>query len=276
MNVYQDTLPRRRVESESVKTEDVYQTLHQPPTVKNPNSTHEPVRSSRLMTVLLIFNTLLLIVIVILIGLSTANQLQLAEVNKPESQSAEVNELKASGEDSEREELWRLHDGVFYLFWEAKGNCTEALNFCRDRNSRIATTSNWDRLFMDGYFYHPANPDYVDWILSQANGRKLWVNMDGDTTGHLNETLRQCPLDEENPGNSEDVQGWVCEIRPWRYRRYRGYEDYDDYHFRDIVPKYPTAAPERESSASSAASLLSVKIYIITVSVLASLHPLHF
>ena len=40
MNVYEDTMPRSRMESEGVKTEDVYQTLHQPPSVKNPNPTH--------------------------------------------------------------------------------------------------------------------------------------------------------------------------------------------------------------------------------------------
>ncbi|KAL6464059.1 hypothetical protein MHYP_G00284500 [Metynnis hypsauchen] len=282
MNVYEDAPSGSRMESESAKTEDVYQTLHQPPSVKNPNPTHEPVRSCRIKTVLMVFNTLLLIVILILIGISTAaNQLQLAEVNKPESQSAEENELEASGEDSETEELWRLHHDVFYLFWEAEGNCTEALNFCEDRNSIIATTSGWDGFFHDGLifqdeFHQAKSSDHVHWFLSQANGRKLWVNMEGDTTGCLNETLRQCPPDEENPGNAEGMQGWVCEIRPRRYhrhyRRYRRYHEEHHGYFRDIVPEYHTAAPEWESSASSAASVLSVKIYIITLSVLASLH----
>ncbi|KAL7835163.1 hypothetical protein SRHO_G00294100 [Serrasalmus rhombeus] len=36
--------------SECVKTENVYQMLHQPPSVKNPNPAHEPVRSSRAPT----------------------------------------------------------------------------------------------------------------------------------------------------------------------------------------------------------------------------------
>ena len=81
------------------------------------------------------------------------------------------------GEDSEREELWRLHDDVFYLFWEAEGSCSEALNFCEDRNSRIATTSSWDGLFDHDWsflgepFYHPANPDHVasEFILNLVN-----------------------------------------------------------------------------------------------------------
>ncbi|XP_037389141.1 uncharacterized protein LOC119262217 [Pygocentrus nattereri] len=275
MNVYEDAPSGSRMEmSECVKTEDVYQTLHQPPPVKNPNPAHEPVRSCRIKTVLMIFNTLLLIVILILNGLSTANQLQSAEVNKPEPQSADVKEMKASGEDSEREELWRLHDDVFYLFWEAEGNCSEALKFCKDRNSEIATTSGWDRfdhwMFLDESFHHPANPDHELWILSQANGRKLWVNMDSDTTGPLNETFRHCPPDEETPGNAEGMQGWVCEIRPRHlsHRHYRHFlsrrrylEDYEDY-FGDIVPDYDTAAPEHEIPALS---VLSVKIYIITL-----------
>ncbi|XP_037389576.1 uncharacterized protein LOC119262274 [Pygocentrus nattereri] len=165
MNVYEDAPSGSRMEmSECVKTEDVYQTLHHPPPVKNPNPTHEPVRGCRIKTVLMVFNTLLLIVILILIGIFTANQLQSAEVNKPEPQSADVKETKASGKDSEREELWRLHDDVFYLFWEAEGNCSEALKFCKDRNSEIATTSGRDRfdhwIFLDESFHHPANPDH--------------------------------------------------------------------------------------------------------------------
>ncbi|KAL7835160.1 hypothetical protein SRHO_G00294070 [Serrasalmus rhombeus] len=182
MNVYEDAPSGSRMELEGVKTEDVYQTLHQPPPVKNSNPTHEPVRSCRIKTKLMVFNTLLLIVILILIGIFSAKKQQSADLNKPQ----------ASGGDSEREELWRLHRGVFYLFWEAEGNCTEALKFCEDRNSRMGTVTHENK----------------DWILSQANGRKLWVKMDGATTGPLNKTLRQCPLDKGNSANSEEVQGW--------------------------------------------------------------------
>ncbi|KAL6464062.1 hypothetical protein MHYP_G00284530 [Metynnis hypsauchen] len=201
MNVYEDTLPRSRMESECVKTEDVYQTLHQPPSVKNPNPPHEPVRSFRIKTKLMVFNTLLLIII--LIGVFLAKDFK----------SAEVNELKASGEDSETEELWRLHHGVFYLFWEAEGNCTEALKFCEDRNSEIAAMQKHSNLGYGccSFIHHPAKPDQ-NWILSQANGRKLWMNIVGVATGHLNETLHQCPMDKVNPGNTEGMQGWICEI----------------------------------------------------------------
>ncbi|KAL7835158.1 hypothetical protein SRHO_G00294050 [Serrasalmus rhombeus] len=219
MNVYEDAPSGSRMELECVKTEDEgmkmedeCQTLHHPPSVKNPNPTHEPVRSCRIKTVLMIFNTLLLIIL-ILIGLSTAIQLQ----------SAEVKELKASGE-----ELWRLHDGAFYLFWEAEGSCSEALKFCEDRNSRITTMTVLEKYYIDRsikieHFHRPAS--HMLWILSQANGRKLWVNMDSDTTGPLNETLRHCPPVGKNPGNAEGMQGWVCEIRPQNlsYRHCRHY-----------------------------------------------------
>ncbi|KAL7837929.1 hypothetical protein AOLI_G00263330 [Acnodon oligacanthus] len=236
MNVYEDALPRSRMELERVKTEDecmktedVYQTLHQPPSVKNPNPTHEPVRSCGIEMVLMVFNTLLLIIILILIGIFS--------------------------EDSGREELWRLHRAVFYLFWEAEGSCTEALNFCRDRNSDMGTVTHENK----------------EWILSQANGRKLWVYMDGVTTGPLNKTLRQCPLDGGN--SAEDAQGWVCEggqgkhLQVPRFLRetpllldfYDGinsgdYEEFEQYTLAAALPEEPTAGPERERPASSAAS----------------------
>ncbi|KAL6464064.1 hypothetical protein MHYP_G00284550 [Metynnis hypsauchen] len=284
MNVYQDTLPRSRMEDECVKTDDVYQTLHQPPSVKNPNPTHEPVRSFRIKTVLMVFNTLLLIVILILIGISTAKNQQSADLNKPQA--------SVLGEDSETEELWRLHHSVFYLFWEAEGNCTEALKFCEDRNSRMGTVTHENK----------------DWILSQADGRKLWVKVDGATTGPLNKTLRQCPLDGGNSANSEDVQGWVCESGQQKHLQipkfpiqtdplFNFYDsisfedygeeayptfDYPTFDYEMFISKAdlsedPTAGPERDSPASSAASLLSVTslVCIITVSALASLRPLH-
>ncbi|XP_036436718.1 uncharacterized protein LOC118814929 isoform X2 [Colossoma macropomum] len=301
MNVYEEAPSGSRVESEcvkmedecvktddeGVKTEDVCQTLQSTPPVENPNPTHKPVRSCRIKTKLLLFNTLLLIVILIMIGLFIAKKPQAPAAEN--QQNTEVSRTEDAGVDDESGsgELWILHDGMFYLFWEDEGSCAEAEKFCKERNSRIGTVTNKNE----------------DWILSQANGRKLWVNMDGDTAGPLNKTLGQCPQDEGNSANSEDVQGWVCESGQLKslqipespnrtppsfsfydsfifddYEEAADYSitDYEEYSLEYAPSENPTAAPEHESSASSAASLLSVKIYIITVSVLASLRPLHF
>ncbi|KAI4884764.1 hypothetical protein NFI96_005971 [Prochilodus magdalenae] len=58
-------------------------------------------------------------------------------------------------------ELWRLHHGVSYLFSEAEGSCAEAQKFCLQKHSEVATMTNANK----------------DWIASQAEGRKLWMNM---------------------------------------------------------------------------------------------------
>ncbi|KAI4883445.1 hypothetical protein NFI96_024505, partial [Prochilodus magdalenae] len=68
---------------------------------------------------------------------------------------------------SESAELWRLHHGVSYLFSEAEGSCAEAQKFCRQKHSEVATMTNANK----------------DWIASQAEGRKLWLNMAGKGYG---------------------------------------------------------------------------------------------
>ncbi|XP_036436738.1 cytokinesis protein sepA-like isoform X1 [Colossoma macropomum] len=125
--------------SECVKTEDVYQTLQYPPSVKNPNPTHGSQWSSRLMMILLIFNTLFLVIILILIGLFRPVM-------------------------DEKKEAWLLYDGSFYLIWEAEGNCTEAAKFCRARGSniRLAVLTQRNR----------------DWLVTQAKKKKLLVAED--------------------------------------------------------------------------------------------------
>ncbi|KAI4883443.1 hypothetical protein NFI96_024506, partial [Prochilodus magdalenae] len=423
MNVYEDTVVRSRMEmSECSKTEDVYQTLHRPPAVSIPNSTHEPVRPRRLKTMLPIFNTLLLVAIVVMLGLhdwimafhpyplrchaqeaisqldsyvhcrsmatdmalhglametpsnpsrksvralalfwlmrlpilfssswcqrsksdffdlndgglkalqpltlcqrdttgGTATKQSLPALlmgmvelrpaegvntvcaakrlaqtypvaNEP--RSTEVNNPQASGvvEGNKREELWRLHGGVFYLFWEAEGNCTAAVKFCEDRNSEVVTIHNSEGQNTEGSghsdydyldFYFNTNPDllatapshycYVclclqDWILSQANGRKLWINIVGVTTTHLNESLYHCPPDDEN---SDTMQGWVCESPQRPNFGFFHRKMFRDHFFLDT----PTELPE--SSASTAVSVHSVKVYVITASVLSLLCPL--
>ncbi|KAI4901358.1 hypothetical protein NFI96_032158 [Prochilodus magdalenae] len=455
MNVYEDTVVRSRMEmSECSKTEDVYQTLHRPPAVSIPNSTHEPVRPRRLKTMLPIFNTLLLVAIVVMLGLhdwimafhpyplrchaqeaisqldsyvhcrSMATDmhglametpsnpsrksvralalfwlmrlpilfssswcqrsksdffdlndgglkalqpltlcqrdtsggtptkqslpallmgmvelrtlhtwgwtfratlslqpdgihsvsgshrflkvlaaflvLRLAQPRMPqfakEPRSTEVNNPQASGvvEGNKREELWRLHDDVFYLFWEAEGNCTAAVKFCEDRNSEVVTIHNSEGQNTEGSghsdygymdFYFNTNPDLLARLDSVSGKREeavdqyrkilnvvhhflefpSGINKGGVTTTHLNESLYHCPPDDEN---SDTMQGWVCESPQRSNFGFFHRKLFRDHFFLDT----PTELPE--SSASTAVSVHSVKVYVITASVLSLLCPL--
>ncbi|XP_066518266.1 uncharacterized protein [Hoplias malabaricus] len=139
--------------------------------------------------VLLTFNTLLLIVILILIGIF------ISAGRKDQSISSEP-----------REELWHLHGNMFYLFWDAEGSCSDATQFCNDRDSEIAELTHENR----------------DWILLRVKGKKLWMNTELIKDGNLKEMLYPCPQDpeESDSGHAGSVEGWVCATRP--HRRWRG------------------------------------------------------
>ncbi|XP_049321616.1 uncharacterized protein LOC111190854 [Astyanax mexicanus] len=127
------------------KTEDVYQTLHHPPAVKNLHPEPGSERSSKLMMMLMIFNSLLLIAGLILIGLFYRPVLE------------------------ENKGAWLLHDNSFYLILEAEGNCTKAANFCSAKASNI-------RLAV-------LTPELRDWLITQAKGRRLLVAQDESVSG---------------------------------------------------------------------------------------------
>ncbi|XP_049321157.1 collagen alpha-2(IV) chain-like [Astyanax mexicanus] len=131
--------------SSSEKTEDVYQTLNQPSVVKNLHPEPGSERSSKLMMMLMIFNSLLLIAVLILIGLFYRPVLE------------------------ENKGAWLLYDNSFYLIWEAEGNCTKAANYCSAKASNI-------RLAV-------LTPKLRDWIIAQAKGRKLLVAEDESVSG---------------------------------------------------------------------------------------------
>ncbi|XP_076863880.1 uncharacterized protein LOC143516196 [Brachyhypopomus gauderio] len=172
--------------SKNVRTEDMYETLKQPPVVKNSHSTHASWMDRKLQT-LLIFNTLLMIIILIVTGFLAATHLQ---------RSGSALEL------NDNRELWHLYEGVYYLIWDAKGNCAEAEKFCQQKNSEIGNMTDTNK----------------NWFLSVSQSKKLWINM--SQIGHktLDETFYQCPcchgdmMDLTVP-ESEEMQGWVCERR---------------------------------------------------------------
>ncbi|XP_072547550.1 uncharacterized protein [Salminus brasiliensis] len=128
----------------SARTEDVYQTLYHPPVVKNTHPPNESARGTKLMVMLLVFNSLFLIVILILIGLFRLG----LEENKG---------------------VWLLHDNSFYFIWEAEGNCSKAGNYCSAKadNIRLAVLT----------------PKLRDWLITQAKGRRLLVAEDESLSG---------------------------------------------------------------------------------------------
>ncbi|XP_072515442.1 uncharacterized protein [Salminus brasiliensis] len=128
----------------SARTEDVYQTLYHPPVVKNTHPPNESARGTKLMVMLLVFNSLFLIVILILIGHFRLG----LEENKG---------------------VWLLHDNSFYFIWEAEGNCSKAGNYCSAKadNIRLAVLT----------------PKLRDWLITQAKGRRLLVAEDESLSG---------------------------------------------------------------------------------------------
>lgn len=96
------------------------------------------------MMMLMIFNSLLLIVVLILIGFSDS----VLEENKG---------------------AWLLHDNSFYFIWEAKGDCSKAANYCSAKASNI-------RLAV-------LTPKLRDWLITQAKGRRLLVAQDESVSG---------------------------------------------------------------------------------------------
>ncbi|KAI4882263.1 hypothetical protein NFI96_031876 [Prochilodus magdalenae] len=181
---------------------------------------------------------------------------------------------------SESAELWRLHHGVSYLFSEAEGSCAEAQKFCRQKHSEVATMTNANK----------------DWIASQAEGRKLWINMEGIVTGPPSMTVQQCPEKEgSNPTqlNSSEKRDWMCERRreetaniPQRFIRAAASDGDDDEHSNEYSEgvtaefeeydyvDYYNSTVLIDFPPSTAASVLSVKTYVIAASVVSLLYPL--
>ncbi|XP_066504879.1 uncharacterized protein [Hoplias malabaricus] len=165
-------------QSEGVKTEDVYQTLQHPPTVKSTQCTQEALRSSRSLMVLLTFNTLLLIIILILIGIFNVRVTQVS----PEAAQKQFNNT----------EVWLRFEGTFYLFQDEEGNCSAATEFCKKMgyNIRLAVLTMRNK----------------DWLMDNAKERKLLVAQD--------DCSRPCAV-VSAVNSSVDVSGeehgWVCE-----------------------------------------------------------------
>ncbi|KAG9281548.1 collagen alpha-1(XVII) chain-like [Astyanax mexicanus] len=156
MNVYEESVPESRVEmSLFEKTEDVYQTLHHPPVVKNLHPEPGSVMGGRFKTMQMVFNTLiiillitvLLITVLILIGLRTKSGTDIY-IYKYTLCFLLIYKAHYPPFSDEDRELWRLHEGDYYLFWEAEGTCTEALNFCKERDCIIGYVTTENQVYL--------------------------------------------------------------------------------------------------------------------------------
>ncbi|KAL7837923.1 hypothetical protein AOLI_G00263270 [Acnodon oligacanthus] len=130
------------MESEGVNTEDVYQTLHQPPSVKNPNPAHGSLQGSRLITILLIFNSLLLIIILVLTGTFKSQNRTSTEVSNSSSsvflssaQQSTVTSCKPG---------WTLGLSRCYWFSNDSLNWYQAREYCLTQNASLLKVESED------------------------------------------------------------------------------------------------------------------------------------
>ncbi|KAL6464068.1 hypothetical protein MHYP_G00284590 [Metynnis hypsauchen] len=132
--------------SECVKTEDVYQTLHQPPSVKNPNPTHGSLQSIRLIMILLIFNSLLLIIILVLIGTLKSQNRTLTEVSN--SSSSVLLSSAPQSTVTSCKPGWTLQLSRCYWFSNDSLNWYQARDYCLTQNAallKVETEDEWVR-----------------------------------------------------------------------------------------------------------------------------------
>ncbi|KAI4882262.1 hypothetical protein NFI96_009377 [Prochilodus magdalenae] len=148
-----------------------------------------------------------------------------------------------------------------------------------------------------------------DWIASQAEGRKLWINMllEDIVTGPLSMSVQQCPeTGGSNPTqlNSSEKRDWMCERRreetpniPQRFIRAAasdgdddedsnehsegftfGYDysefDYSNYYNATELTELTELTVFPVFTASAGSSVVSVKTYVIIMSVVSVLCPL--
>ncbi|XP_060719055.1 uncharacterized protein LOC132840960 isoform X2 [Tachysurus vachellii] len=180
---------------EQRKTEDIYQTLQTTPTLQTPPTVITRKASGKKITVpLLIINILLLTTILLVVGIHFHHS----------RQSGEEEVLNAQ---KMNKEMWYLHDGTFYLFWNNHSDCNTAYEFCQERRTKLATVTTKNR----------------EWLQSQINGKHMLVEMSqpqssGDDFLDYDDMYPMidmyykpsCTMFGESSDLSEQAEGWVC------------------------------------------------------------------
>ncbi|KAM9440336.1 uncharacterized protein Hap1MRO34_025594 [Clarias gariepinus] len=186
LNVYDNS-------EELPKTEDIYQSLQQLPTVAARKASGKKI----IVLLLFIINILLLVTILLVTGIHYYHFRQ---------SHTEVLTNQKSTLD-----MWHLHAEKFYLFWSNPGDCHTAKRFCAQRTADLATVTKSN----------------MDWLQSRINGKLMLVKMSqfhssGDGFKNLKDYDMEDDQDEEEETSeceplgatadlSGKVEGWICE-----------------------------------------------------------------
>ncbi|XP_042612420.1 uncharacterized protein LOC109073814 isoform X2 [Cyprinus carpio] len=109
-----DAEKREMRKNDAVKTEDLYQSLHFPPTAH-----HGAINSTTLVSA----------IILVIVGLNYTH-------------NTETQPIKG------QKEMWLHRDNVFYLFWSDHSDCSTAQSFCSERNASLAILTEHNKVWL--------------------------------------------------------------------------------------------------------------------------------
>lgn len=139
-----DVKNRGMQKNETIKTEDIYQSLEFPPedqrTVNHTAHKSEKRCKGNYVYLLFAVNILISVIILAIVGLNYSHDQEKQPIKR-------------------QKEVWLLYDNVFYLFWSDYGDCNTAQSFCSKRNSTLATLSELNQ----------------GWLISRTNGKPFWI-----------------------------------------------------------------------------------------------------
>nr|XP_055055770.1 uncharacterized protein LOC129440431 [Misgurnus anguillicaudatus] len=192
-NEYEESEGMQR--TDSIKTDDIYQCLNQPPIAVPQYNTNTALiseqRWQKFVVLLFAVNFLILLIILAITGMNYS-------INK----EAHLRQV-ANGQRANDQEGWQLHDNVFYLFWRDHSDCDTAIKFCKKRNASLVKIT-WNNKV---------------WLQSRVNGKQFLVSGSSDGSGYsapefVDEDLED---NEDNrcgiltPGINKEHTGFVCE-----------------------------------------------------------------
>ncbi|KTF87015.1 hypothetical protein cypCar_00027583 [Cyprinus carpio] len=182
-----DAEKREMRKNDAVKTEDLYQSLHFPPTAHHGaiNSTTLVSEHREIKYVFLLFavNILISAIILVIVGLNYTH-------------NTETQPIKG------QKEMWLHRDNVFYLFWSDHSDCSTAQSFCSERNASLAILTEHNKV----------------WLMSRTNGKQFLVSRaSSDGSGDIDvpsvdDEDRECGIMTDDV-DIDHGEGFVCERR---------------------------------------------------------------
>nr|XP_021327316.1 uncharacterized protein LOC101882805 [Danio rerio] len=179
-----DIEDRGRQINETLKTEDIYQSLDVPPadrrTVNRTGLKSEKPCKGNYVYLLFAVNILLLVVILAIVGLNY-------------SHNQEKQTIKG------QTEVWLLYNNVFYLFWSDDSDCNAAKSFCSKRNATLATLSELNK----------------GWLISRTNEKPFWIlqaTSEGSGSSYVDDEDQECGFISSDV-DADFGEGFVCARR---------------------------------------------------------------